>query len=151
MKFCNQCKKLKHETHFHIKRYKSGHVGLRSYCKVCSKLSRDIWRKESPKDNERNKAYNRENAVRIRGLKLIKYWPGSTWKEANANYEALYKQQDGKCAICKRHKALLAVDHHHTKGHVRGLLCSGCNRALGYLQDSDVIIIAAAEYVIANK
>ena len=50
--------------------------------------------------------------------------------------------QDGRCAICRKipttgpHKGKLAVDHCHTSGKVRGLLCNICNVGLGHSEDS---------------
>lgn len=70
-------------------------------------------------------------------------------------YNSLLLKQDNKCAICKEegfvlkdtHKALLMVDHCHTTGVVRGLLCHNCNRALGLLQDSRQNLLNAVEYL----
>jgi RecJ-like exonuclease len=50
-------------------------------------------------------------------------------------YEYLYRRQDGRCAICERKKARLAVDHCHKTGIVRGLLCDSCNQILGIWGD----------------
>lgn len=46
---------------------------------------------------------------------------------------AYWMHQDGKCGICGTsfHKRPPVVDHCHTSGHVRGLLCKQCNTALG--------------------
>lgn len=48
-------------------------------------------------------------------------------------WDAMYFEQDGACAICKKREAVV-VDHCHDSGKVRGLLCLGCNTALGYLE-----------------
>ena len=65
-------------------------------------------------------------------------------------YEEMYRAQGGKCAICAstcdRHKHL-SVDHCHTTGKVRGLLCQKCNVALGQLQDDPQLLRAAADYL----
>ncbi len=74
-----------------------------------------------------------------------------------SEYEAISASQGGMCAICgggetsvcHHNKRLrpLAVDHCHTTGKVRGLLCSACNRALGGFKDSPEILRAAIAYL----
>ncbi len=58
-------------------------------------------------------------------------------------YDAMLEKQDGSCAIChsetpgnSRRSIYFAVDHCHTTGAVRGLLCHQCNTALGLIKDS---------------
>ena len=79
------------------------------------------------------------------GASLMKYY-GIT-REA---YDALYKAQDGKCAICKQECSRgreLSVDHCHATGRVRGLLCATCNIALGLMEDNTALLNAAIEYL----
>lgn len=68
-----------------------------------------------------------------------------------AEYEALAAAQGGVCAIChsppQGHRRHLDVDHDHTTSEVRGLLCSPCNRAIGYLRDDPDLLRAAAAYL----
>jgi hypothetical protein len=40
----------------------------------------------------------------------------------------------------------LHVDHNHTTGEVRGLLCTQCNTALGLLKDSEERILCLLSY-----
>jgi hypothetical protein len=47
----------------------------------------------------------------------------------------------------ERHKLKLVVDHCHSSGEVRGLLCHNCNRALGLLKDSVDSLMRAARYL----
>lgn len=66
------------------------------------------------------------------------------------DYEALLKRQGGKCAICRARprSKRLAVDHNHTTGAVRGLLCSRCNHELmGSAWDSLAIATALWHYM----
>lgn len=54
-------------------------------------------------------------------------------------YQSLFNKQGGVCAICggvpdTRWK-MLAVDHDHQTGKVRGLLCMVCNTMLGRLEN----------------
>lgn len=65
-------------------------------------------------------------------------------------WDALYDQQLGRCAICLITLAevkKICVDHDHVTGRVRGLLCHGCNVAIGHLQDDPDLLRRAAEYV----
>jgi hypothetical protein len=58
--------------------------------------------------------------------------------------------QGDVCAICQRPEKL-HVDHCHSTGLVRGLLCRGCNTAIGALGDCPDRIRAAASYVEATR
>lgn len=51
-------------------------------------------------------------------------------------YDRLFEQQGGVCAICKSppNSHRLAVDHDHGTGAVRGLLCPHCNSSLAWLE-----------------
>ena len=70
----------------------------------------------------------------------------------------MYKAQDGKCKIClkpgdvfelgfvKRSKQL-NIDHCHSTGEVRGLLCCLCNRGLGSFKDKQEVLKQAIKYL----
>jgi hypothetical protein len=65
-------------------------------------------------------------------------------------YNRLLTQQNGVCAICRepeREERSLSVDHDHRTGRVRSLLCSGCNKAIGFLRESPLLARAAATYL----
>lgn len=70
-----------------------------------------------------------------------------------ADYEAMRTAQDGRCAICQnppegRGKGnVLVVDHCHSGGHVRQLLCGNCNIAIGLMTDDPAILDRAASYL----
>jgi hypothetical protein len=72
------------------------------------------------------------------------------------DYERMLAEQGGVCALCgsppgndlrTRH---LAVDHCHETGRIRGLLCGGCNRALGFFKDDPELLDRAAAYLRAD-
>jgi hypothetical protein len=60
--------------------------------------------------------------------------------------------QNHKCAICgidekEAVKQKLYVDHCHTTGNIRELLCHSCNAALGLMKDSIQILTKAIAYL----
>ena len=66
-------------------------------------------------------------------------------------YDELLDEQGGCCGICGRERQArrrLAVDHDHTTGQVRGLLCSNCNVGLGLFQDSVDLLEQAIGYLL---
>lgn len=70
----------------------------------------------------------------------------------NDRFEALKAHQGNKCSVCTTEldettKSGLAVDHCHTTGKVRGLLCGSCNWALGLLKDNTDNLARAIAYL----
>lgn len=67
-------------------------------------------------------------------------------------YERMFRNQQGRCAICERppKNVRLAVDHDHATGFVRGLLCTACNRALAAFHDKPGLLDRAAAYLREN-
>lgn len=106
-------------------------------------------RQENPErtqqDNERRRL--QRDPVHHRDMMLRNNY-GMSLEE----YHLKYAEQNGKCAICSEEKPDngrdgLAVDHCHSKGHVRGLLCTHCNHGLGKFKDSVDILNKAIEYL----
>jgi Recombination endonuclease VII len=108
------------------------------------------------KKSEYDKQYFLENKDILRGRVYLKKY-GITLEV----YTAMYNNQKGVCAICtlpeKSMDSLtgqiryLSVDHCHTTGVVRGLLCSLCNSAIGKLKDDPRLLRKAALYLEENK
>lgn len=82
----------------------------------------------------------------------------ATYNIDGSTYDALYKAQGGKCAICRRANGRtkrLAVDHDHSccpgptscGNCVRGLLCDLCNRILGHFRDNPEAFVRGADYL----
>lgn len=65
-------------------------------------------------------------------------------------FQALYEQQQGLCAICRQPPGAreLAIDHCHDTGVVRGLLCTRCNLMIGYAKDRIETLRAAIHYLL---
>ena len=68
-------------------------------------------------------------------------------------YNDILDAQRDCCAACGRGFRYESrhdtphIDHDHVTGAVRGLLCGGCNLAIGCLKDSALRALAAAHYL----
>jgi len=71
-------------------------------------------------------------------------------------YDAMLESQKGLCLICGRPETslrpdgsvkVLAVDHDHLTGKIRGLLCQRCNVVLGLAKDDAATLRAMAAYL----
>jgi len=92
---------------------------------------------------------------RIHQSSYLKANYGMTLEE----FEQRLEEQGGVCAICKQPETgcsrqgrvkRLSVDHDHKTGKIRGLICNGCNRALGYFNDDPEKMRAAIDYLEKN-
>lgn len=73
-------------------------------------------------------------------------------KITQEEYDFMYAKQKGCCAICGKHESnvlrnRLNIDHCHSTGKIRGLLCHHCNAALGHLEDSIDNLTTAISYL----
>ena len=71
--------------------------------------------------------------------------------------DRMYQLQQGRCAICKRHETdpifrgkALVVDHNHSTGIVRSLLCQRCNVCIGWIESFE-FWSTATTYIDAFK
>lgn len=53
-------------------------------------------------------------------------------------YEDMVEAQEGRCGICNGKPKVLHVDHCHSTGEVRGLLCFKCNAGIGLLGEENI-------------
>lgn len=69
-----------------------------------------------------------------------------------AQYYVIFESQGFACAVCKddsiaENTKRRHVDHCHATGDVRGILCQGCNTALGMAKDDPARLRALADYL----
>jgi hypothetical protein len=70
-----------------------------------------------------------------------------------AEYDQMLSNQNGVCAICKEYNVdrathkRMPVDHCHTTGKVRGILCNRCNLILGKAKDNIELLTNAIHYL----
>lgn len=119
MKECSQCKKIKDYSCFNKEeRNTDGYTGS---CKDCRNL-------------------NRRGKRSLEGRKYRAKQYGLTLEE----YEDYF--DNASCGICGI-KENLCLDHNHSTGEIRGVLCKNCNSGLGYLQDNIELLSAAQEWL----
>lgn len=68
-------------------------------------------------------------------------------KKTKEIYQMLLIKQENKCAICNDEMKKPQLDHDHTTGHIRGLLCHNCNIGLGLFKDSKKLLQTAMDYL----
>lgn len=66
-------------------------------------------------------------------------------------YINMLSQQNKCCAICEEEYHYdLYVDHDHTTGQIRGLLCAGCNTLVGYIETKRHLFQEVSTYLSQN-
>ena len=140
MKRCTNCGDCRPLNMFgKQKDSKGGSWRKRAVCKECrAELRREEIKKETPEE----RAHRRE--VRLR----------RTYGITIEQYNTMFAEQEGKCLGSERHQSEfplnLSVDHCHETKIVRGLLCSGCNLAIGNVEEDPQTLINLASYLEAK-
>ena len=134
-KICSTCKEEKLLSCFYLRGDSKNH---RSDCKNCIKVKQaERW--------ANNPEYKKRNIARQRRWQRQKFYGLSLEQE-----QMFLHVQNNSCAICnKKFKtdSDYHVDHCHSTNKVRGLLCPGCNKALGLFKENPDALKKAALYV----
>ena|ERR1039457_5598045 len=122
---CNKCRQILPIENFSLRsksKYKRGK------CKECCRQYANQRRDSA--------IASRQAAVTRRRLYGI----------SDQDYACLVELQKGRCAICEQARKL-GVDHCHSTGKVRQLLCQNCNTLLGQAFDDPRILEKAIQYL----
>lgn len=119
----NKERVLKHQSEKHKKNPLPGRERAKRFAqKNPEKLKKyqKTWKERHP---EKRKLYQRNSAIRAYGIEPEMYYK-------------MLEQQGNGCAICfaKSERRAMNIDHDHTTGKVRGLLCDKCNLTLGFME-----------------
>ena len=135
-----------------IKTCKRGHekttenTGRGGRCKTCKcEYDRKRYAANPEKQRERRRKYRKANPEKQRECRR-KWQLKSKYGLTEAEHEAMLEQQNGLCRICGKAEKLV-VDHNHETGKVRGLLCPGCNKGIGFLGDTSEGVQKALTYL----
>ena len=119
VKKCSKCQEIKSIDLFGVKKHNKD--GLNHYCKVCEN-NRGRMRYKDPLHREKVKY----------GTILRNY--GLTKEE----YLLKLEKQNHKCTICNhdlKNDRKTSIDHCHSTGIIRDILCDKCNRMLGNVKE----------------
>jgi len=130
MKVCSTCKISKELTAFSISR--ANRDGRQGRCKECDRVRlKQDW--VDNKGSRRNSRYKLAYGIDIE------------------TYDKMLADQGGCCKLCNTPAcdsySRLSVDHCHTTGSVRGLLCHRCNLAIGQFRDDTDLLERAISYL----
>jgi len=150
MKTCPCCKESKTEESFGTRRHKykeKTYVYTTAYCKEClaEKARKKYWAnpKHAQAINRKAREKNPETYARNHRKALIKAKYGLTLGDV----ATMLAEQKGLCLICRLPMARPNIDHCHSTGRVRGLLCRKCNSGLGCFGDSKINLLNAIQYL----
>lgn len=128
MKRCTECGETKPIDEF----ASAGKNKKRAKCKPClARKKREYYKKNPHKARRRNLKTNYGISVET--------------------FDSMVEKQHGCCASCNKPTDALVVDHDHSTGKVRALLCSNCNLLLGHAHDDTQKLANAIEYLLKHK
>lgn len=143
-KVCPTCTVEKPSDQFYVT---ARNGNLSAYCKPCqSRINREAY--WSAPEHHRSRRERNRTQEKSRSSYLKRTYGITLQDETD-----LWTAQASKCGICLRPLSYgrhAHIDHDHVTGHIRGVLCGSCNRALGLFQDSPDVIDAASAYLRAH-
>jgi len=102
-------------------------------CISCENSTRNKSKKKTQKNIQRSKETTLKSRYGI-----------STFE-----YNEMLLQQEGRCKICgKTSDKTLHIDHNHSTGKVRALLCNNCNILIGHAKEDPLILQQAMNYLM---
>lgn len=130
--------------------------GYNAYMREYNK--ENVYPERSKQAKERKEAHPeyRERVSTRSQMTKSEYWRHWKMKQSYGiglpEYMEMYSKQNGKCLVCETErpnfgKQGLVIDHCHSKGHIRGLLCVHCNTGLGQFKDNPDLLQKAIEYL----
>ncbi len=147
-KKCTECGEEKSTSEFY--RQRASRDGLSKCCKICNNTRCAMYRKSnSEKVRARGALYRSQNPGRSRAYHLLRKFnlTPESWTSLLASQNNCCANQGCKATEPAGKYNQWHVDHDHSSGKVRGLLCTTCNIALGLLKDQPNRILGLANYL----
>ena len=138
------CSPACRRSEYHTKYYQDNKDAYAERGKVRRESDRDGYRKYHREYHHNNKDKKRDAQLKYEyGVSLVEY-------------NTMFEQQGMCCAACKSdvNQGLIGknfpLDHCHSTGKVRGVLCTNCNKALGLLADNPERVLNLYKYLLDN-
>lgn len=158
---CNLCGQEKPLTEFE---WQKNRPNPRKTCNECK--NKQAWERIKNNPEKHEKFLNKRKIWRDSNSEIIKHkqrkwYHYNNEKVKNSYIKSVYgltleeyynkiEEQNNRCAICGRefkNSKDTYIDHNHTTGEIRGLLCSKCNPAIGLLSENQRILYNAIVYL----
>jgi Autographiviridae endonuclease VII len=144
--FCSKCSTVKDRQEFYDVKKNGVVVRASAWCKACHKKHKSNWHKRNKDKVDAAQQKYRDSGNQWRNA--LKRLYGITEEQ----YNEMLQRQGGCCAICRNPQnnhtsKRLHVDHDHSTGVVRGLLCYRCNQGLGSFEENIVLLRLCIEYL----
>ena len=138
---CTQCNEEKQVSEYRSRGGSLSHL-LKSHCNKCLYKNHRNWVENNP---DKVATYREKDSWTL-AKRVARY--GLSPEEFINKYD----EQGKLCGICKEEMDLVdsAIDHNHSTGSFRGILCKQCNRALGMFKDNEVLLNNAIKYLRKN-
>jgi hypothetical protein len=122
--------------------------GARGLCVQCYKHQHYLENIDAYKGRARFNRKRKSGRNKLKPGAQRKYVLKRKYGITEAEFVALNDLRNGRCDVCKKIPPYpLRVDHDHNSGLVRGLLCQGCNVAIGLLGDDLEGVMRAVDYL----
>lgn len=121
-------------------------------CQHC-KVEKPLSNYYSHKSKKNGKQYRNKTCIECYKVKSKNQRNIRKYGLTALQVEKMIERQRMRCFICertfnrKKRMSLPAVDHCHTSGRVRGILCGFCNTGLGMFKDNPDVLEKAAQYI----
>ena len=133
--------------------------GTRNRCLAChAAANRAAWRKSPDLQEaarERKRAFRAANREHVRAQSTEYKRRAGGYPISQAAIWDMLSKQSGGCAICGTADPgggqSWSVDHCHTTGYIRGVLCRTCNTGLGCFKDSLELLDATKAYLVSAR
>jgi len=129
------------------------------------KAATRAWEKRHPKElkAQRDRYYKKHKLkviayqkewVKKNGRKLLARQLKAQYGLPIEEFDRMLIAQNGLCPICSKQMTGWkepCVDHDHETGANRDLLCSNCNKVLGFMRDSPELLEKARDYLLKHR